>query len=126
MTRTSRGGRPLFFYGWVIVLISFMTTFMSNGTAFWGLQVFVVPIHDDTGWSRAAIMGALSLRWITAAAGGLFLGHLADRRRGPMLLLLAGTLIDGFSMIALRWVDSPWQFLMLFGFFGGIGSVGTG
>ena len=103
-----------------------MTMFVSNGTAFWALQVFVGPMQEDTGWTRAGIMGALTVRWIVAGVGGLLLGFVLDKRHGPVLLLLFGTLLDGGSMAALYWVDSQFEFLLLFGLVGGVGSIGTG
>ena len=115
-----------FYYGWTIVATSFMAMFVSNGMAFWGLQVFVGPMQDDTGWARASIMGALTVRWLVAGFGGLFVGFLLDRRHGPVLLYAAGTLIDGGSMAALYWARDEAQFFLLFGLVGGIGSIGTG
>ena len=115
-----------YFYGWNIVAASFMTMFVSNGVAFWGLQVFAGPMQDDTGWARASIMGALTVRWIVGGMGGLVLGFLLDRRHGPMLLLVGGVLLDAGSMAALYWARSPADFVWLFGVVGGIGSIGTG
>ncbi len=115
-----------FYYGWTVVGAGFMTMFVSNGTAFWALQVFVGPMQEDTGWGRASIMGALTVRWIVGGVGGLLLGFVLDKRHGPVLLLVAGTLLDGGSMAALYWVDSQFEFLLLFGLAGGVGSIGTG
>ena len=122
----SAARRLPFYYGWTIVATSFMTMFVSNGMAFWGLQVFVGPMQDDTGWARASIMGALTLRWLVGGFGGLAVGFLLDRRHGPVVLYVIGVLIDGGSMAALFWVKNEAQFFLLFGLVGGIGSIGTG
>ena len=113
-----------FFYGWVIVGICFFTVFLVGTTSFWGMTVFVGPMHDDTGWSNGAILGALALRSVVAAFTGLIAGHFVDRRNGPKYLLLAGVVIDGLSMLSLRWVQSPEQFLFMYGVVGGIGNTG--
>jgi MFS family permease len=113
-----------FFYGWVIVAICFFTVFLVGTTSFWGMTVFVGPMHDDTGWSNGAILGALALRSVVAAFTGLIAGHFVDRRNGPKYLLLAGVVIDGLSMFSLRWVQSPEQFLFMYGVVGGIGNTG--
>ncbi|HLF75898.1 MAG TPA: MFS transporter [Dehalococcoidia bacterium] len=114
-----------FFYGWVIVAICFLTVFLTGTTSYWGLTVFVGPMHDDTGWSNTGILGALAARSLVAATVGLFTGRLADRLHGPRVLLLAGILIDGSSLALLRFVESPLQFVVLYGVVGGIGSTGT-
>jgi MFS family permease len=113
-----------FFYGWVVVFVSFLGVFMMGATTFWGLPVFVTPMIDDTGWSRTPIFGALTARFIVGALGGLLLGGLADRRGGPARLLLIGVLIDAGSMIALRWVQNPLQFILVYGVIGGAGNTG--
>lgn len=103
-----------------------MAMFVSNGMAFWGLQVFVSPIQDDTGWARASIMGALTIRWLIAGFGGLLTGFLLDRRHGPLVLYTVGVIVDGLSMASLYWVNTEAQFVLLFGVVGGIGSIGSG
>jgi len=118
-------GRVPFFYGWVVVFISFLTIFFTGATTYWGLPVFVGPMHDATGWSHASILGALGVRSLTGAVVGLLLGRQMDRRHGPMLLLLGGVIIDCGALIALRWVESPLHFLLVYGLVGGAGSTGT-
>ena len=117
-------GRLPFYYGWVIVGICFLTVFLVGTTSFWGMTVFVGPMHEDTGWSTGAILGALALRSIVAAFTGLIAGHFVDRPNGARMLLLGGIVIDGLSMASLRWVESPEQFLFMYGVVGGIGNTG--
>jgi MFS family permease len=113
-----------FFYGWIVVYIGFLGVFLMGATAFWGLPLFVRPMHDDTGWSHGAILGALAVRFIVGALGGLLLGRFADRKGGPAMLLLIGLAIDAASLAALRWVETPLQFLILYGVIGGAGNTG--
>ncbi|MDP3659846.1 MFS transporter [Phenylobacterium sp.] len=115
-----------FYFGWTIVAAGFMSMFVSNGMAFWALQVFVGPMQADTGWPRAEIMGALTVRWLVGGFGGLLVGKYFDRKHGPWIITLVGVLLDGGSMIALYWVKDPWVFILLFGVLGGVGSIGTG
>lgn len=113
-----------FFYGWIIVYVGFIGVFMMGATAFWGLPVFVGPMHDDTDWATTSIFGALTIRFIVGAIGGLFLGPLADRRGGAAMLLLVGVVIDAASMAAIRWVSSPVEFILLYGVIGGAANTG--
>ena len=95
-----------------------------GATSFWALPLFVNPMHADTGWSHGSIMGALAVRFIVGALGGLVLGRFADRKGGPSVLLLIGLCIDAASLAALRWVETPLQFLILYGVIGGAGNTG--
>jgi MFS family permease len=113
-----------FFYGWIAVCISFLGVFWMGATSYWGIPVFLVPMRDDTGWADTSIVAGLSLRFLLGATGGLFLGRFADRRGWPPKLLLAGILIDSLALIALRWVQSPLQFLLVYGVIGGLGTTG--
>jgi MFS family permease len=113
-----------FFYGWVIITICFISFFMMGAISFWGIPLFVVPMSDDTGWSHSSIFLGLAARMIVGAAGGLLLGHIADRRWGAAKLLLIGVSIDSLSLIALRWIDSPLQFVVIYGVIGGLGNTG--
>jgi len=113
-----------FFYGWVIVYICFISVFMMGATTFWGIPVFVVPMADDTGWSHGGIIGGLAARMIVGAGAGLLVGHIADRRWGAAKLLLIGVSIDSLALFSLRWVESPLQFILVYGVVGGLGNTG--
>ncbi len=117
--------RVPFFYGWVVVFLAFMSIFFTGATTWWGLPVFIGPMHDDTSWSHASILGAMAVRSLTAAVCGLALGRQMDRRGGPRLVLLAGVLIDAAALVSLRWVGSQLEFVLIYGIIGGAGSTGT-
>ena len=59
-------GRLPFFYGWVIVVITFVMGFMTAG-AFWATSVIAVPMRDDLGWSLSSIYLGLTLRMLVGA-----------------------------------------------------------
>jgi MFS family permease len=113
-----------FFYGWVIVYITFVSVFMMGTTTFWGIPVFVVPMADDTGWEHSSIFLGLATRMIVGASAGLLIGHIADRRGGAAKMLLIGVTIDALALFSLRWVQSPIQFIFVYGVIGGLGNTG--
>lgn len=113
-----------FFYGWVIIGISFLCVFLMGATSFWAIPVFIGPMSDDTGWNHASIFTALALRFVVGAAGGLLFGRLADRRGGAARLMLFGILIDAAALLSLRFADSAWQFIFIYGVIGGAGNTG--
>ncbi len=109
-----------FFYGWVIVWISFLCVFLMGATSFWAVPIFVGPMHDDTGWSHTVIFSGLSVHFIAAAVGGLLIGPHADKRGGATRLLLVGVCIEAAALGSLRWATSPLHFLLLYGVVGGL------
>jgi MFS family permease len=113
-----------FFYGWVVVFLGFLGVFMMGATTFWAIPVFIGPMEDETGWSRGAIFGALTTRFIVGAFFGMLFGRFADRRGGPPKLLFFGLLIDAACLAGLRFVDSALEFIVLYGVVGGAGNTG--
>jgi MFS family permease len=112
-----------FFYGWVIVFVSFLCVFIMGATTFWALPVFVGPMHDETGWSHTVIFLGLSVNFLATGFGGLIFGRFTDLKGGASKLLLIGLLVDVAAIIALRWVQEPWQFLFLYGVVAGLGGT---
>ena len=101
------------FYGWTIVGVAFLTTFAHVGYLNSVLGIFQPALHEEFGWSRAEIAGALT---IGSLAGGLlapFFGVIIDRHgarwmiAGPALALAAGCLL-------LAEQRELWQFYLIF------------
>jgi len=79
------------------------------------LSVFVVPMTEAFGWSRASIAGAVSLAGLLAAFVSPMLGPMLDRR-GPRLILVLAVLATGLSTMALSVAPSLVVFYLLFVF----------
>ncbi|MGE0057318.1 MAG: MFS transporter [Dehalococcoidia bacterium] len=112
-----------FFYGWVIVFVSFLCVFIMGATTFWALPVFVGPMHEDTGWSHTVIFLGLSANFMATGFGGLIFGRFTDLKGGASKLLLVGLIVDVLALSSLRWVQEPWQFILLYGIVGGLGGT---
>ena len=114
------------YYGWVLVGVAFITGGFNTGVGTWALTVFAKPMTDELGWSRTTFFLALT---IYTALPGLFsplVGPFRDTTRGPRFLMLGGSIVLGFSLMSLRWVDSLWQYYLFFGVFGSVGTLGLG
>ena len=111
---TSRLFGERFFYGWIIVFITFITSMITSGISGYGLSFFVIPMSEDLGVSRAefAIINVFRIALIPAIP--LF-GYLADKKQGPRLMLTFGSLIAGFALVFSSQVQSIWQFYLLYG-----------
>ncbi len=64
-------------YGWVMVAIGALMTCVAIGSMF-SLAVFLQPMTEATGWSRAAISGAMTLNFIVMGIAGFGWGALSD------------------------------------------------
>jgi MFS family permease len=104
-----------FYYGWVVLGCLCLAGFARQGPAVAVLSVFVVPMTEAFGWSRASIAGAVSLAGLLAAFVSPMLGPLLDRR-GPRLILVLAVLATGLSTMALSVAPSLVVFYLLFVF----------
>ncbi len=82
------------FYGWWIVLASFVLQVYIGGAFFYGFTAFFEPIVQEFQWSYLAISVAASLRSVEMGVAAPIMGFLADRW-GPRRLILTGVLITG-------------------------------
>jgi sugar phosphate permease len=106
--------RPAVFYGWYIVGVALVAQFISAGTSAYAAGVFLKPMTEDLGWSRADYSAVQTVSTVVSGALGLFVGVQVDRR-GPRPLMLAGGVIAGAALILLSRVDSLWQFYLVRG-----------
>ncbi|MFN0070428.1 MAG: MFS transporter [Chloroflexota bacterium] len=114
-----------FFYGWVIVGVALIMGF-TFAAQNWAIGVFVLPMEEELGWPRSFIYGALTLRGLLAAFIAPAVGGYLDMRHGARIISLAGGLICSVSLALTAFVTTEWQFILLFGVFGGIATVGGG
>lgn len=106
-------GRGVFYGWWVlaaITLVSFSRVAFFNPV----LGVFVQPLEDEFGWSRATIAGALSVGTLVGAGVSPLVGPWVDRL-GGRYFMAGGVAVGGVLLILLAFIDDAWQFYVLFG-----------
>ena len=81
--------------------------------------VFLKPLVDEFGWSRAAASGAMSLMMGVSGLIGVLMGRLTDRYRARTVIAV-GTVVGASAFFLLSRMDSLWQFYLYFGVGGGI------
>ena len=117
MNRTSS-----FDYGWVVVGAGALMTCVGFGSML-SLAVFLQPISEATGWSRAGISAAVTLNFLCMGFAAFFWGALSDRF-GTRIVVLAGGLLLGLGLVTASQAQSLWQFQLLFGILIGV-AVGS-
>ena len=87
------------FYGWTILAVAGLGIFASGPGQSHTFSVFVGPIGEDLGLSKAAIAGAYGLATLAAAFLLPKMGRLVDRY-GARRMMLVVTLGLGFACLA--------------------------
>ena len=106
------------FYGWVVVGAGLVATCFGLGGML-SLGVFLPPMAEATGWSRAGISTAALLNWLSMGVGSFFWGVLSDRL-GTRVVVLAGAILLGFGMVAGSQATTLLQFQLVFGVIVGV------
>ena len=88
-------------YGWVIVGVGALITCVAMGAIF-ALPVYLQPMADETGWSRAGISTAMTLGFVVMGIAGFFWGTLSDRIGARPVVLMAAVLLGAGLVIASR------------------------
>jgi MFS family permease len=112
--RSGLGLRKVF-PGWWTVLGSAIMCFWGYGSWSYGFGAYITPLLDEFGWTRAQISTAVSLRRLEGSAEGPFGGIFTDKY-GPRVVNLFGVFIAGLGLILMYYMNSLWQFLLIWGF----------
>ncbi|MBI4333222.1 MAG: MFS transporter [Chloroflexi bacterium] len=110
------------YYGWVVVFACFGTT-MILGETFFSFGVFLKPLSEEFGWSRALFSSAYSAFMVSYGVSSFVLGRLADRY-GPRYMLLASAIMVGGGL-ALASLATGINQMRLFFAIVGLGAGGT-
>src|SRR5258707_10606948 len=83
-----------FFYGWMIVAVTFVTMAIGVNarTAF---SLFFPPIIDEFGWERGVTAGAVSFGFLVFGGLNPLIRRAMDPSRPPAGMELRGALVGG-------------------------------
>jgi MFS family permease len=113
-----------FFYGWVIVAVTFVT--MGIGVnARTSFSLFFSPIIDEFGWDRGVTAGAFSFGFLVSAVLSPLMGKLMDRT-GPRTVMELGVVLMGVGLLIAPLTTQPWHLYLTIGVLVGSGSVCLG
>lgn len=91
-------------YGWVIVAAGAVITCVAMGAMF-ALPVYLQPIAEETGWTRAGISTAMTIGFIVMGVAGFGWGTLSDRIGARPVVLIASVMLVTGLAIASRATD---------------------
>jgi len=102
-----------------VVGAAFMIQSIIIGLLF-GYGVFFKVLEDELGWSRTLLSSASSLAFLVMGIFAFGAGRLSDRF-GPRWVLTATGVATGIGYILMAGMQAPWQLLLYFGLFIGLG-----
>lgn len=102
-----------FYYGWVIVAVSFSTLFFTHGIRN-SFGVFYVAMLQEYGWGRGETAGAFSLAMVIHAFFSVATGALIDRF-GPRTLFPLGATFLALGLAAASRIVDIWHLYLFFG-----------
>jgi len=108
----ARLARHRLYYGWYIAGLVFASNMAAAGLGSGTSGMFIKPMTQDLGWSRTFFATTVSVSMILASPLSLFIGPLIDRR-GARLPMMVGGFLLGAGLIAMGFVESRWQFLLV-------------
>ena len=100
-------------YGWIVVAVGALMTCVGMGSTF-SLAVFLQPIAEDTGWSRAGVSSAMTLGFLALGLGGFVWGALSDRF-GTRPVVVAGATLLGLGLMLASRATSLIEFQLAYG-----------
>lgn len=107
-------------YGWVIVAAGAVITCVAMGAMF-ALPVYLQPIAEETGWTRAGISGAMTVGFVVMGVAGFGWGTLTDRIGARPVVMMAAVILGIGLYIASR-TDNLLVFQFAYG--GLVGAAG--
>ncbi len=116
--------RPWFYYGWVIVGISFITMAFHQ-TARFSFSIFQVPLIQEFGWGRGALGGAYALMLGSYAVFSPIMGNLFDKK-GARAVMPWGSVFVGTGFIMGYFISDLWHVYVVPCLFVGVGMALSG
>ena len=104
-------GRRRLFYGWWVLTASVCVMTVISGLSVWANGLYVEPLEQEFGWSRAEVSLGFSAGILVAGFAGPLIGVWIDRL-GPRSAMLAGTAMTGVTYVLLSFTDSLWQWYL--------------
>lgn len=110
-----------FFYGYVVAAAGFTIWFIGWGVFSMCFGVFLKPLLDEFGWTRAETTLAYSLSFLVQAGLGIITGWLTDKLGPRVVVTIFGSFI-GWSYLLISQIQTLWQFIICYSLLGGIGA----
>lgn len=106
--------RKRLYYGYWLILAAAIGQFATVGSMNYVPGVFLKPMSDEFGWTRAEFTLALTLGQFVLAFAGFFVGAYVDRHGGRRPMLVGATVLV-LALLAHTQIQELWQWIILNG-----------
>src|SRR5690606_34518177 len=83
----------------------------GSGVSFWSFGLYVDPLEQQFGWSRAQVSFGFSAALLVAGIAGPFIGWWIDSR-GPRSVILVGAILTTLTYLLLATTSTLWQWYL--------------
>lgn len=95
-----------------LVVVACLVCQIGMGVGGYLFPVFLKPVSDDLGWTRTVYAAANPIMSTCVALVGPLVGWMSERR-GPRVVLVAGSLLMSGTLLAASRMQSVWQFYVV-------------
>ena len=108
-----------FFYGWVVVVASFLVTFVSFSIRY-SFGIFSDALLEEFGWTGTLIFGASLFSTIVGGLSTIVMGRLSDRY-GPKITFGVNGFLVGLGLVLSSQISALWQLYVFSSLLIGVG-----
>jgi sugar phosphate permease len=121
---TDSSRHPRFFYGWLIIAVSVITSILVYGFRY-SFSIFFPEILNEFGWSRGDTALMMSINIFIYGLAAPVAGTLSSRGKTKQMML-AGAITLALAMIGCSMTSRLWHFYLCFGVMAPIGTAFCG
>lgn len=118
------GGRAALYYGWLVVMASFLVLLLSMGTQS-SFGNFLKPMSTEFGWDRATASLPAAFAMLMNGIFQPFVGRIVDRV-GPRRVITLSMLLLAVSTAAIAATPGIWYLTGVYGVLFALGISGAG
>ena len=100
------------FYGWWVVGACFVSMAMAGGIGNLSFPIFLKPLTEEFGWSRAQVSGGISAFMLAIAVTAPLVGRIVGLY-GARAVMVPAALVVGLCLMLLARLTSLWQLYVL-------------
>ncbi len=98
-------GRRRVYFGWWVVAAGVALMAVTSGTSFWAFGLYIQPVEDQFGWSRATVSFGIALSLLLSGLTAPLVGRVIDRY-GPRRITLLGVVLTSVSFLLVATTSS--------------------